>query len=244
MISNKETKQQMLSDVEKPVLKSRMISNNTVKIWYEDGTIAVRLHHTDVVTFLTDGTIQLNTGGWYTPTTKDRINAALSELSGYRYHLWIYQENSKWYIEEKGGKTSLFYDGITLNKDLKIVKPKSEDKGKDKLLKAIKGYCDKIKKLKKIPLPETGDCLICRIETGLTDVEYIVRGNHDKSSHLRLHLKEGYIHGSLLYNALKWAGFNPEFYLQYVNMDGNEYLRKTIVRSVKRYLRTNLGIPC
>lgn len=36
---------------------------------------AVRLHATDVVTILPDGTYSLNTGGWFTVTTKQRINA-------------------------------------------------------------------------------------------------------------------------------------------------------------------------
>lgn len=35
---------------------------------------AVQLHGTDVVTLRADGTYELNTGGWYTVTTKDRIN--------------------------------------------------------------------------------------------------------------------------------------------------------------------------
>lgn len=41
--------------------------------------VAVRLHATHVVTFDQDGTITLNTGGWFTTTTKDRINAVLPQ---------------------------------------------------------------------------------------------------------------------------------------------------------------------
>jgi hypothetical protein len=64
--------------------KRRKIANNT---WLErrstnfdsdiedpDDEIAVRLHNTDVVTFRRDGAITLNTGGWFTVTTKERIN--------------------------------------------------------------------------------------------------------------------------------------------------------------------------
>lgn len=38
-----------------------------------ESSYAVRLHSTDVVTFHPDGSIELNTGGWQTPTTRDRM---------------------------------------------------------------------------------------------------------------------------------------------------------------------------
>jgi hypothetical protein len=51
----------------------RKLQNNTYLV--ERGSdYAVRLHNTDVVTIHADGTYTLNTGGWETVTTKDRIN--------------------------------------------------------------------------------------------------------------------------------------------------------------------------
>lgn len=52
----------------------RPLANNTRLEPRHDGSIAVRLHRTDVVTFLADGRVVLNTGGWTTVTTQDRIN--------------------------------------------------------------------------------------------------------------------------------------------------------------------------
>jgi hypothetical protein len=58
---------------------SRRVCHNT---WVEkdsiNGALYLRLYNTRVVTWYTDGTglIELNTGGWKTPTTKDRINRA------------------------------------------------------------------------------------------------------------------------------------------------------------------------
>lgn len=49
------------------------IQNNTRLISYEDGTFAVRLHATDVVTIHPDGKYEINRGGWDTVTTWDRI---------------------------------------------------------------------------------------------------------------------------------------------------------------------------
>jgi hypothetical protein len=54
--------------------KSKPIANNT---WVEARDLthyAVRLHATDVVTYLANGNIVLDTGGWLTVTTKERIS--------------------------------------------------------------------------------------------------------------------------------------------------------------------------
>lgn len=54
----------------------RKIANNTYAERRGEA-IAVRLHDTDVVTFHPNGDIQLNTGGWFTVTTKERMNSML-----------------------------------------------------------------------------------------------------------------------------------------------------------------------
>jgi hypothetical protein len=52
----------------------KKLKNNTY-LYPRGEDYAVRLHYTDVVTIHADGTYTLNSGGWDTPTTKDRINA-------------------------------------------------------------------------------------------------------------------------------------------------------------------------
>lgn len=54
--------------------QSRKMGNNTYL--HRDGgdSISLRLHSTDVVTWYRNGDIKLNTGGWNTVTTRDRIN--------------------------------------------------------------------------------------------------------------------------------------------------------------------------
>jgi len=69
------------------VMDSRKLENNTYLVrrpihWADkDGEhqtqhapIAVRLHDTDILTFYRDGIVELNAGGWYTVTTKARMN--------------------------------------------------------------------------------------------------------------------------------------------------------------------------
>lgn len=55
-----------------------VLGNNTVlrEIRTVDGVqYAIRLHNTNVVTYTEDGRIILNTGGFYSTTTADRMNA-------------------------------------------------------------------------------------------------------------------------------------------------------------------------
>lgn len=53
---------------------SRKIGNNTYARITEDGSVAFRLHDTDVVTIHPDNSATLRTGGWKTYTTRDRIS--------------------------------------------------------------------------------------------------------------------------------------------------------------------------
>ncbi len=70
----------------------RKVANNTYLNRRDDKTIAVTLHSTDVVTAHEDGTLTLNSGGWRTITTKDRINAWLPR--GYI----LCQHDGGWFI--------------------------------------------------------------------------------------------------------------------------------------------------
>lgn len=87
----------------------RQVTKNTRVYRYHDGTCHVDLHDTDVaVIHPATGKVTLNTGGWYTNTTKDRINQVLRNTG---YH--VYQHDHRWYISGPGG-TRPFKDGMTI----------------------------------------------------------------------------------------------------------------------------------
>lgn len=65
------------------------IANNTRLYRRGDGVIALTLHATDVVTFYRDGRIVLDSGGWRTVTTKDRIGYAAN----------VYSVKGEWYVD-------------------------------------------------------------------------------------------------------------------------------------------------
>jgi hypothetical protein len=54
--------------------ESRKLQNNTYVRRRYSGQIAIQLHATDILTFHSDGQIDVNTGGWDTVTTRSRMN--------------------------------------------------------------------------------------------------------------------------------------------------------------------------
>lgn len=85
----------------------KKIGNNTYLIRYSD-YIAIVLHYTEVLRFYPDNQIVLDSGGWQTYTTKNRINTYLP--SPY----YLLQKKSKWFIDD--GKEGLlpFKDNMSL----------------------------------------------------------------------------------------------------------------------------------
>ncbi len=96
--------------------ESRKLANNTYlkRRWH--GTIAVLLHNTDVLTFHPNGKIEVNTGGYDTVTTRDRVNNYLPKpwkvygergatvLSNFR---WYSDRNNNW---KRTGTTEVLVD--------------------------------------------------------------------------------------------------------------------------------------
>lgn len=79
---------------------------------YEFGTFTkIKYHKTDVVSF-NDYEIILNSNGWRTQTTKNRMNQASNEFD---LGFTVYQRDSVWYVDYKG-ETLKFVDHMRLNR--------------------------------------------------------------------------------------------------------------------------------
>lgn len=85
---------------------SRKIGNNTYAEILNDNTVGIKLHSTYVVKIRDDGTYTLNSGGWQTATTKDRIN----QYSPVR----VYQRKFEWFVTING-KEYPFIDGMVVS---------------------------------------------------------------------------------------------------------------------------------
>ena len=75
--------------------KGKPLANNTRLVRVDGDTLAVRHQTTNVVTFRRGGLTTLNSGGWQTYTTKDRINRFSPAH--------VYQINHVWYVTSHRG---------------------------------------------------------------------------------------------------------------------------------------------
>ena len=72
--------------------RKRKLGNNTYLVVRDDNGYGIRLHNTEVVIHYKDR-IVLNSGGWYSNTTKARMN---------KYTPFnICQKNFKWFVNDK-----------------------------------------------------------------------------------------------------------------------------------------------
>jgi len=87
------------------------IANNT-RLFDRGEYIAVRLHSTDVLNIYPNGKYKVYTGGYYSTTTKERIN----RFSPVR----VYQQSWAWYTWQPAlpdEPSELFIDGAFYNSD-------------------------------------------------------------------------------------------------------------------------------
>lgn len=83
----------------------RKVGNNTYAEILHDGSVGIMLHSTYVVKIHPDNTRTLNSGGWQTLTTKDRIN----QYSPVR----VYQRKFEWFVKINN-KEYPFMDGMVV----------------------------------------------------------------------------------------------------------------------------------
>jgi hypothetical protein len=99
----------------KNVESAEKVDNNTYEVTYKDGCRAIRLHRTDVVTFRPDGKFAINSGGWQTRVTKNRINK-------YCRTIQVWALKGKWYVSRAGreGLPFSIYKGGAFNADYPV----------------------------------------------------------------------------------------------------------------------------
>lgn len=84
---------------------TRKVGNNTYAEILHDGSVGILLHSTYVVKIHEDNTYTLNSGGWQTLTTKDRINQYSPR--------YVYQKNFEWFVKIND-KSYPFVDGMVV----------------------------------------------------------------------------------------------------------------------------------
>lgn len=100
----------------------RKVGNHTylVRNFHTDvpaDAINLQYHQTFIATFFADGRIKVNSGGYHTITTKQRINVAIAE-SGWS----LYQQNFEWFLDRFDGTKPRvqFEDGLMIHPDGRV----------------------------------------------------------------------------------------------------------------------------
>lgn len=198
----RRTKGEIMAGVDS--VESRFVDHNTVMYHRENGERVIRLHLTDIVTYQPNGDIVLNTGGWNTITTKDRINKQLElEAPGWR----VWSDKGELYLS-KGWEHDCpvyhWHDGITLYQGTGCNgKPydKEQVKRANAWQRRVKRYSKKFVELLKageIGAPGPGDCWFCC----MVDTKGRSMGEHGHSDHIHCHIIEKYYVPSLVMRAI------------------------------------------
>lgn len=180
------------------------VANNTRLFRRGEDAIALRLHSTDVVIYHADGRKTLHTGGWYTVTTKDRINAALPSVA-------VYSERGRWMVAEVGAWENPvpFYDGMTITpgeplpvSDEVLARVVREDAQNRAMRRDVNRYIAAITPERIVEAFDNtgGDCWGCMMVA--QDGSYPLG-----SDCVALHVEEGYFHAHLVLRALRAKGY-------------------------------------
>lgn len=216
------------------------LANNT-RLYPRGENYAVRLHSTDVVTLHPDGTYTLSSGGWRTPTTKQRIN----DFSPARVSQW----DNAWHVAtgERGehawiwDSSVLFYDGIVVDaRGVPISPPQPDTIAGEKAYHAlrrdfIRGWLAHLRDLGHMPEPSGGDCWYC----------LMFDPNLESADHILSHMSkdERYYVPNFLRRCFDIAGFgNPGFVWELSDVDLRRGSTFHVERALKAFFRARQHI--
>jgi len=229
----------------------RKVANNTWAERRPNGDIAIRLHDTDIVTYSPDGSITLNTGGWFTVTTKERMNRfttfGVSSVKGewqvalrnplYRPHYdGDYRDNPYW-SDPVPYRDGMRFDGTRWHGIPDPDEVLAERARRKKVTKDINAFIKSITPDMIVTSWENtgGDCLLCRFAA---DDEMF--GGHDDC--LESHVEEHYFHATLAYRAIKAKGYpNPEVIMQMIYSDAKRgSVDRLLTDALRSFLKKRL----
>lgn len=235
------TLQNLFNDRDKVCLKR----TRTQVFALRDGdVINIRLHDTDIMTYYPDGVIELNSGGWKTMLTKNRMNDLLPKP-------WrVFADKGVWYVSagNSWGKDEPYYvfeDGMLLYPDL-TVEGAGDEYEQVQLRKRINKYAKRFADAfmrGEIQSPDLGDCLMCKIAAQ--------NESFDNVDHLESHMAEDYFVPTLLVVAMNSTGAPPitkqivqDFWdtneFRYKNW--KDYAAEWVQKSVRKYMLHQLGL--
>ena len=214
--------------------EGRNIAGNT-RLERRGDTIALRYHSTDVVTYHPDGSLTLDSNGWRTVTTKERMNWALPR------GLHLRQDKGVWFVGASWFDNGTpFADGMRIGPSGGITGGGTATPAKDRALKRrVRTFAQLCADALPLPLPDDGDCWFCYL---LTKDGQTLGDRADGTDHLDSHIAKGYIVPSLVYRALKEKGCASAYFSGAFTSDGwLEPSQCEVKRPVYRYILRRYG---
>lgn len=221
----------------------RPVGNNTRLQRRSETSIALRYHYTDIVVYHLDERVELNSGGWRTYTTKERLNIYTPVM--------VYQTDGEWYVRsgpwgDDSASTIVFADGMVWHPDgtitggLDITEATRKQDHARKVKRDVRRYIDAITPEQIIQLWEggtTGDCLFCQLTSNPANDGQDLGGDH-----LELHLEEGYFMASLAYTAIRAQGYrDPSVIMWMIYHDAQRGRVSTdLTQALSKYLKKHL----
>lgn len=219
LLDHKMTKSEVLEGVE-GVVYSKLEATHTVSYTLTSGERRVRYIHTDIIVFEACGAVQLNTGGFFTNTTRRRWEQFVLGLR-------VHTNKGRWWLHYSsqpgpGGTPGYcvpYHEGIRLYPTHRT--QYNVPHGDTTKLEKAMGRMLK----QAYHLPEPGDCFQC--QTDSSDFNCLHR-----------HVQEEYLHGSMIVNALLWNNWtDARINMMYLNLvskgregDAVKYVRQAVRR--------------
>jgi hypothetical protein len=214
---------------------ARIIARSTFR-YADSADVVIRYHATDIIRLHPDGSATLNSGGWRWPTTKARLN----DFSPAR----ISQNKGFWYIDGH-----CFFDGIQVSAAGKVLNPDNGAEARAKAgAKAVSNFVRLLDATQEIPLPYSGDCWHCLMFSPIKAVTSKTReqwrhcpAEVSDTAHIRSHVEEQYLHGSLIVNAMRWRGYTDEAIGFYYRMPADKS-RRAFKQAIRLFLKKVYGL--
>lgn len=110
--STRRLAKRIVAGMRKEGLTAEYLSRKDAVSTKSRNIVRYTLHQTDIVIYnKAKGTLVLNSGGYKTDMTKERINAVLLEFGA---KAEIHRHQGKWILSEAGRIDRDFFDGITI----------------------------------------------------------------------------------------------------------------------------------
>ncbi len=226
----RRTKPDLLGGVRSPIIKSHFVARNTIEYFADHDMRYIRLHDTDILEF-SPTHVRMNSGGWKTSITKDRIN----ENTPAGFNVWT--DKGVWHVRTPALADVIFFDGIAFNLPSGTLANEGQMFDAVRKVTADRKLIDAyMRAARKVGCPSVedslGDPFVWPDKSGKIEADM-----------MREWLVEKYVFRKMFAWAFKYAGMNDLGLSMHVDEKWNRgRVDQIVYRRLRRYIRVCLGM--